>query len=448
VALPLVTIVGAPNVGKSTLFNRLVGRRRAIVTNEPGATRDRLYGVVRTSGRPFRLVDTGGLIPDAVDVPYAREIERQAEAALEDSAVILFVVDARAGATAVDRDLGRMLRRRNKPLLLVANKIDSEAQEALLGELHDFGLGAPLPMSAEHGRGQAELLERIGALLERIHEAPPPAEAEGTGVRVAIVGRPNVGKSSLLNRLVGEERAVVSELPGTTRDPIDTWLEIGDRRYCLIDTAGIRRRGRVKLRVERFSVTRARRNIERCDVAVLVLDGSREFAAQDAHIAGYVRDAFKPMVVAVNKWDLVERREDAAKRWADRIRTRMKFAKEVPLMLVSARSGQRVTKILDHVDALHSAAGITVPTVELNRWLQEEVAPTTRRAPARGDLLRLYYVTQTGIRPPTFVFFCNDPRRVHFSLRRQLENSLRRRFAFSGAPLRLGFRARRKGRGG
>jgi GTP-binding protein len=257
-----------------------------------------------------------------------------------------------------------------------------------------------------------------------------------------------VGKSSLLNRLVGEERAVVSELPGTTRDPIDTWLEIDDRRYRLIDTAGIRRGGRVQLRVERFSVTRARRNIERCDVAVLVLDGSREFAAQDAHIAGYVRDAFKPMVVAVNKWDLVEQREDAAKRWADRILTRLKFAKEVPLMLVSARSGQRVTKILDHVDALHAAAGITVPTVELNRWLQEEVAPATRRAPARGDLLRLYYVTQTGIRPPTFAFFCNDPRRVHFSLRRQLDNSLRRRFAFSGAPLRLEFRPRREGRGG
>jgi GTP-binding protein len=433
-------------VGKSTLFNRLVGRRRAIVTDEPGVTRDRLYGEVRDVARPFRLVDTGGLLPGADDVPFASEIAHQAEAALGEAAVVLFVVDARAGASGVDRDLASRLRRCGTPLLLVANKIDEAEHEAWLADLHDLGAGEPFPVSAEHGRGVTELLERIDDLLDESLRPSADADLAEPAVRVAIVGRPNVGKSSLLNQLVGEDRVVVSEIPGTTRDAIDTQLELGGRRYHLIDTAWIRRRGRVRLRVERFSVARARGNIERCDVAVLVLDASADFAAQDAHIAGYIHDALKPMVVAINKWDLVAQREDAAKRWNELIRSRLKFAKQVPRLLVSAKSGQRVARILDQVDELYATAGISVPTVVLNRWLRDVAGPDAPASP-RGDSLRLYYATQTGVRPPSFALFCNDPGKVHFSFRRRLESSLRTRFGYAGVPLRLEFRARREARG-
>jgi len=444
VSQPLVAIVGAPNVGKSTLFNRLVGRRTAIVTDEPGMTRDRLYGEVRRGERPFRLVDTGGLTPSTA-APFAREIARQAEAAMSESALILFVVDARAGITAVEREVADGLRRKAVPILLVANKIDSPKVEQLVHDLFELGLGDPVPVSAEHGLGVEELLARIA---ERI--GPGPAEgaepgAEGDARRVAIVGRPNVGKSSLLNRLVGEERVLVSEIPGTTRDSIDTLLVRGERSYLLIDTAGIRRRGRVQRPAERFSVARARGNIERCDVAVLVLDATESFAAQDAHVAGYIHDAHKPMVVAVNKWDLVEGREDQAKRWLDTVRRRIKFARQAPLLLISAKTGQRVSRILELVDGLWEAANRTIATPELNRWLQEVAAPAMQ-APVRGGSLRLFYVTQTGVRPPSFLVFCNDTRLVHFSFRRRLENSLRDRFDMGGAPVRFAFRSRREGR--
>jgi len=444
VSQPLVAIVGAPNVGKSTLFNRLVGRRTAIVTDEPGVTRDRLYGAVAEGPRPFRLVDTGGLTPSSA-APFAREIARQAEAAMGEAALILFVVDARAGITAVEREVLEELRRKSVPILLVANKIDSPKVEHLVHELFELGLGEPVPVSAEHGLGTDELLERIA---ERI--GPPEGEAEEPAAepaahRVAIVGRPNVGKSSLLNRLVGEERVLVSDIPGTTRDSVDSLLVFEDRRYLLIDTAGIRRRGRVQRAAERFSVARARRNIERCDVAVLLLDAADGFAAQDAHIAGYVRDAFKPMVVAVNKWDLVEQREEQAKRWLDTVSRRLKFAKQAPVLLISAKTGQRVVRILDLVDELWTAAGTSVGTPELNRWLQEVAAPAVH-APAHGGSLRLFYATQIGVRPPSFLLFCNDTRLLHFSFKRQLENALRERFALGGAPIRLLFRSRREGK--
>jgi GTP-binding protein len=285
-----------------------------------------------------------------------------------------------------------------------------------------------------------ELIEQILRLLEA--SGPPVRVEEGERpLNVAIVGRPNVGKSSLMNRLAGEERAVVSEVPGTTRDSIDVLLELALGRYRLIDTAGIRRPGRVRQVVERFSVSRARRNIERCDVAVLVLDASEEFAAQDAHIAGYVTQAFKPMVVVVNKWDLIEGREEQAKVWEERVRHRLRFAKEVPLVLISAKTGQRVTRVLDHVDTLFAAAGKTVPTAELNRWLQGAGGAHAR---GQSQSLRLYYTTQIGVHPPTFVLFCNDRRALHFSMQRYLVNGLRETFGFGGAPLRLRFRERRE----
>jgi GTP-binding protein len=386
-------------------------------------------------------VDTGGLRWD--DVPFGKEILLQAEAALAEARVVLLVVDARAGATALDADVASFLRRRGATTLLVANKIDDERHTGTIHDLHRLGLGEPIAVSAEHGRGIDELVEEITARLADV-PAATTAEDDAGAIKIAIVGRPNVGKSSLLNRLVGEQRMLVSEIPGTTRDAVDTRLTLPDgRRYRLVDTAGMRRRGRVHETAESLSVMQARQAIERADVVVLVLDGSEPLAAQDTHIAGYATDALRPVVIAVNKWDLVEGREARAKAWAEDVRIRLKFLKEVPVILVSAKTGQRVEQILRRVDAIYAEASRTVTTPEINRWLQEE-AERERRSPAKGGSIRLFYATQTGVRPPRFVLFCNDARRIHFSIRRRLENSLRARFGFGAAPMRLTFRSRRE----
>jgi GTP-binding protein len=441
---PLIAIVGAPNVGKSTLFNRLAGGRRALVTGEPGMTRDRQYAAVADARVPFRIVDTGGLPPDP-DAPFAREIERQVEIALGEASAVLFLVDTRAGATALDEELAARLRRVGIPLLLVANKVDGDALELRMHELRRLGLGAPIGVSAEHGRGIEELFEAIERLLlERFGPSEAPVEDEGA-LRLAIVGRPNVGKSSIFNRLCGTERAIVSDVPGTTHDAVDTLLQVDGRRYRLIDTAGLRRPGRVQRVTERFSAARARENIEHCDVALLVVDAEAGFLAQDGHVAGHVREAYRPMVVAVNKWDLVTDREAAAKRWEADVRRRLRFAGEVPLVLVSALTGQRVRRVLDLALALHEAAGIRVPTPELNRWLREQIAGDPAAPPPRGQL-RLLYATQTGTHPPTFLLFCNDPSLAHPSVRRQLVNRLRERFGFGSTPIRLRLRARDRDR--
>jgi GTP-binding protein len=303
-------------------------------------------------------------------------------------------------------------------------------------------LGEPLPVSAEHARGIDGLLDAIQAHLpEAVEDADEAVTDEP--IKVAIVGRPNVGKSSLLNRLVGEERMMVSDVPGTTRDAVDTLLTYQNRRYLLVDTAGMRRKGRLHEAAESLSAMRARQTIERADVVVLVLDGSEPIAAQDTHIAGFAVDAARPIVVAINKWDLVEERDVKAKDWEHEMRERLRFVKAVPFVLVSAKSGQRVVKILDRVDEVYADAGKRVPTPLLNNWLQEEAAKE-RRAPAKGGSVRLFYATQTGTRPPRFLVFCNEARRLHFSLRRHLENSLRERFEFGAAPLRLTFRSRRE----
>jgi len=438
---PIVAIVGAPNVGKSTLFNRLVRRRSALVTDQPGVTRDRIYGTVDRETGSFRVIDTGGLRWD--DVPFGREIVLQAQAALAEADLVLLVVDARAGVTALDRDVVAFLRRRGAPVVLVANKVDGPAQDHEVHELARLGLDEPIAISAEHGRGIEELLEVIDRRLPARAEDAAADPSAPEAIKVALVGRPNVGKSSLLNRLVGEERMTVSEIPGTTRDAVDTLLSVGARRYLLVDTAGLRRKGRVQQAVESLSVMRTRQAIERSDVVVLVLDGSEPLAAQDAHIAGYAADAARPVVIAVNKWDLVPQREESAKSWTRDVRERLKFMKDIPVVLVSAKSGLRIGKILDRIDEQYADASRKVATPELNRWLQEEAA-RERGAPAKGGSIRLFYATQTGVRPPRFVLFCNDARRLHFSLRRHLENSLRERFGFGAAPLRLTFRSRRE----
>jgi len=434
---PLVAIVGAPNVGKSTLFNRMVGKRQAIVTDLPGVTRDRQYGEVDRPPLRCRLVDTGGMTPNDA-APFSEDILRQAEVAIAEAAVLLFIVDGRSGATAVDRDVAALLRKSNVPIVFVANKIDGERQESLVHELHELGLGEPVGLSAEHGRGLNDLYDALEAHLEGVPDAPDDEGVEHP-LRVAIVGRPNVGKSTLFNCLAGEERVLVSDIPGTTRDAIDSLMTIGDHRYLLIDTAGIRRPGRIRQRVERFSIVRAKANIDRADVVILVIDASNGIAAQDQHIAGYVHDAGKPIIAAVNKWDLIEDREEQAKRWEEDVRDRLRFARNTPMVLISALTGQRTDRVLEHARDVHAAGAIRVGTADLNRWL-ERAAATQQRAGKRS--FRVYYATQTGIHPPRFVIFCNDPKKGHFSVRRYLENNLRETFGFESAPIRLQFRPR------
>jgi GTP-binding protein len=442
---PVVAIVGAPNVGKSTLFNRLVGGRTAIVTSEPGATRDRIYGVVRGSATTFSLVDTGGLTGEDGS-PLARGIERQVRAALDEASAVMFVVDARAGLSGLDLEIAAMLRRRSAPILLVANKVDVPGMEATVGELHTLGLGPPIPLSAAHGVGIDDLLDALDLLLEGA-ESTVAVAPDRLALRIALVGRPNVGKSSILNRILGEDRYLVSEIPGTTRDAVDTILEREGRRYVLVDTAGIRRRGRVERATEAIAVVRARASIRRCDVVVLVVDGSEGIVAQDTHVAGYAQEAGRSVVVVVNKWDLVANREARAKEWEIEVRERLRFVKQAPVLLVSAKTGQRVSRILEIAERVHAAGGIRVPTPELNRWLQVAAA-RERSSPAAGRSVRLFYATQTGVHPPRFVVFCNDPARVHFSLRRRLENGLRDGFGFGPAAIHLQFRGRRGGREG
>ncbi len=441
VPAPIVAIVGAPNVGKSTLFNRLVGRRRAIVGDEPGVTRDRLYGEVEDVPTPFRLVDTGGLMPDG-DAPYAAEIERQVRAAISEAACLVFVVDAVGGLTAVDRDVAGILRRSGRPVVLAANKIDTPKAEPHIHSLYELGLGDPVGVSAEHGLGADDLLDRIeAALSDRPGVAVPDAAPVDPEIRLALVGRPNVGKSSILNRLAGEERAVVSEVPGTTRDAIDTLVVAEGLRYRVIDTAGMRPKFRTGPVVERVAVDHARRSIAQSDIVILVLDGTVPISTQDAHIAGLVLDSRKPLVVAVNKWDLVSEREESVGRIEDEIHERLAFARRMPIVFLSALTGQRVTRLLALAATLHAAAGLRIATPELNRWLREVCGPDIEVS-GRGSL-RVYYAAQIGVHPPRFVVFCNDPKRASHSFRRHLESSLRERFGLVDVPVRLVFRGRR-----
>jgi GTP-binding protein len=440
---PLVAIVGAPNVGKSTLFNRLIGRRRAIVGDQPGVTRDRIYAAVDDVPTPFRVVDTGGLLPDG-GAPYAEEIERQVRAAIAEADCLVFVVDAVSGLTAVDRDVATILRRSGRPVILAANKVDTPKAEPLVHALHELGLGDPVGVSAEHGLGVDDLVDRIEEILAG---RPVATAAEDTlpEIRLALVGRPNVGKSSILNRLAGQERAVVSEVPGTTRDTVDTLVVAGPRRYRVIDTAGMRPRFRTGPAVERVAVDHAARSIVRCDVAFLVLDGTAPISTHDAHIAGLVLDARRPLVVAVNKWDLVEEREDAVRRIEVEIHDRLAFARGVPIVFLSARTGQRVSRLLELAAALYESAGREIPTAELNRWLREVCGPDVEVA-GRGSL-RVFYATQIGTRPPRFLVFCNEPRRASAPFRRHLESALRERFGLEHVPVRLAFRGRRDSSG-
>ena len=436
-AKPVVAIVGRPNVGKSTLFNRLVGSRKAIVEDIPGTTRDRLYGEAEWGRHAFVVIDTGGLEPSAEE-GYSALVRRQVETALAEADVVLLLVDAREGVTATDLEIAAELRKWDKPLLLLVNKADNEERRAAAVEFYELALGDPIPISAYHGLGLAEVRERLEKLL-------PPAltEAPPEGLRLAILGRPNVGKSMLVNTILGQERVIVSAEPGTTRDAVDTPFVYEDKPIVLIDTAGIRRPGRVGRGLERYSVLRARETIDRCDVGILLLDATQGVAAQDLHIAGYVAEAHKGLIMAVNKWDLMEDTEESRQRFAAEALGRLRFAPWAPLAFVSAKTGLNIDGLLELALEIGKTRSFRVPTAEVNAVVRETVA--TRPPPSKGRRsLRVLYATQAGVKPPTFVFFVNDANLLHFSYQRYLENAIRRRFGFEGTAISLVFRSRRE----
>ena len=432
-----MAIIGRQNVGKSTLLNRLAGRRLAITEDLPGTTRDRILAEVAYPGGRFSLVDTGGLIARPESGVEAG-VNEQIDAAIADADVIIFLVDAKDGITAADYEIADRLRRTSKPLLLAANKADNEKMEAGVGDFYELGLGQPLPVSAYHGRGADVLLDRIAELLP---PAAPPAETEAESVKIAIVGRANVGKSTLLNALLGQPRAVVDSRPGTTRDAIDTPLDFEGQNVVLIDTAGIRRRGRIERGIERYSVIRTLRAIERADITLLLIDGAEMVTAQDTHIAGLVAQAAKGIVILVNKWDLVK--EVTRDEFETLIKNRLKFAPYASVLFISARLGQGLEKILPQAIKVQRERGKRIATPEVNSMLRE--ALLEHQPPRKGSRqLKLFYATQADVKPPTFVFFVNDPRLVHFSYERFLENRLRAAFGFEGTPIRLVFKPRRE----
>jgi GTP-binding protein len=445
----MVAIVGRPNVGKSTLFNRLIGQRRAIVGDEPGITRDRIYGEVEWAGTKFSLIDTGGIVPDD-DAVIPANILKQAGKAIDESQLLIWVVDARKGITQLDQELAGLLRGTGKPVLVAANKSDSSSLESESVEFYQFGFEAVYPVSAEQGIGIGELLDGVVELLPQINTDDTDQERE---LRLAIVGRPNVGKSSLLNRLLGEDRVIVSPVAGTTRDAIDTLLETPERKFRLIDTAGIRRKGKTDEMAEKLSVIMARKSLERADVAIVLIDAIEGVTALDANIAGYALDAGCSIIIAVNKWDAVAEKEtNTASEFERSLRDKMKFLEWAPVITISALTGQRVERILSLVVRADEARNRRIPTSQLNDFFERAIAqPRGGTAPTPGrsgfSRLKVQYLTQVGVRPPTFVVFTSGGKPgLHFSYERYLLNRLREEFDFFATPLRVVEKHKQKNR--
>jgi GTP-binding protein len=454
-AKPVIALVGRPNVGKSTLFNRLAGERLAVVDDTPGTTRDRLVAETEWRGLTFDIVDTGGIDPtdlrrweplslDSAD--YIPQIRAQAEMAARDADAVLFMVDVESGVTSADLEVAEILRKLQRtregklwpPILLIVNRCENEERRAQATEFYELGMGDPIPISALHGIGTGDMLDQLVEALEiedRRKEQPDPA------VKIAIIGRPNVGKSSLLNRLLGEDRVIVSPIPGTTRDAIDTRLTYYGKSITLIDTAGIRRRGRVEPGVEKYSVIRALKAMDRADVVLLMIDAIEGVTAQDAHIGGMAIDKMKSIVVVVNKWDAIDKDTHTMHAYTDHIRDQLNFLDYVPVLFVSALTGQRIGQVLPTALQVQEERLRRIPTGELNRLVQQ--ALSTHAPPTKGGKrLKIVYVSQVRTGPPTFLFHVNDPDLVHFSYERYLENQIRRRYNFMGTPLRFSFRRR------
>lgn len=433
---PIVALVGRPNVGKSSIFNRLTRTRDAIVDNMPGVTRDRIYGDVRWDDTLFTLVDTGGYLPQDAE-RFAGEIRRQIDQAVAAADAVVLVLDGRSGISPFDADMVGLLRTVDKPTFYVVNKIDGPEHENRLHDFYRLGIDAPYAMSASHGYGVNDFMDDLTASLPRTKEAGGPTDA----IRIGVVGRPNVGKSSLINRILGEERLVVSDVPGTTRDAIDTLCEVAGRAYRLVDTAGIRRKSRVSARLEKFSVVKALKTLDRCDVALLVLDAAEGVTEQDVSIGGYALERGCAVVMLLNKWDLVEKDHRTAKQLKERLRDQARFLSFAPSMTISALTGRRVPRIFSLVGEVYEQYVRRAGTGQINRVLEEA---TRRNEPSlhKGRRIKFYYATQVATRPPTFVLFVNFPEAVHFSYQRYLTNQFREALGLTQTPIRLIFRQR------
>lgn len=435
---PIVAVVGRPNVGKSTLFNRLAGERISIVQDTPGVTRDRIYADVEWLNYKFTLIDTGGMEPDTEDI-ILRQILTQAQIAIETADVIIFVTDVKQGVTEADSQVANILRRTKKPVVLAVNKVDDMKKENLdVYEFYSLGIGEVYPISAGQALGLGDMLDAVCA---HFPEGAENAEEEDV-IRVALIGKPNVGKSSLINRILGEDRLIVSNIPGTTRDAIDTPFELDGQKYVLIDTAGMRRKSKIKEDIEKYSIIRAVAAVERCDVAVLVIDAQEGITDQDTKIAGIAHERGKAAIVAVNKWDAIEKDDKTMNKFLKDIANELAYMSYAPRVFISALTGQRVIKMLDTVKEVYANNSLRVSTGVLNDVLVEAMA--MQQPPAeKGRQLKIYYMTQVGIKPPTFVIFVNDRELMHFSYRRYIENQLRQNFGFKGTPIH--FVVRQKG---
>ncbi len=436
---PVVAIVGRPNVGKSTLFNKLAGKRVAIVEDTPGVTRDRMYYDIEWNGRQLVLIDTGGIEPASDDV-ILRHMRMQAQIAIETADVIIFMCDVQAGLTADDRDIAAMLLKSQKPIVVAVNKVDNIGDPPLeFYEFFELGVpGEPIALSSLHGTGSGDLLDRV---LELCPSDDGEAREDDDSIRVAVIGKPNAGKSSIVNRILGEDRMIVSDIPGTTRDAIDSPLENESGRYVFIDTAGIRRQSRIDTRVEKYCVLRAKAAVERADVCLIVIDANEGVTEQDEKIAGIAHEAGKASIIVVNKWDLIGKDNKTTQEFTKKVYDALSYMTYAPLIFVSALTGQRIPKLFEHINYIHNQASMRISTGMLNDVLND--ATTKAQPPSdKGRRLKIYYMTQTTVKPPTFVIFCNDARLFHFSYQRYLENQLREVFGFRGTPIRIIIRER------
>lgn len=435
-ARPVVTIVGRPNVGKSTLFNRIAGKRISITEDTPGVTRDRIYAECEWLDNHFTLIDTGGIEPNTTDTIFA-QMRVQAEIAIDMADVILFMVDGKEGVTAADTEVAHMLRKSKKEIILVVNKMDKFVNDNNIYEFYNLGIGEPVSISSAEALGIGDLLDEIISKFDDTMDT----EEDDESIKIAVIGKPNAGKSSIINRIIGENRVIVSDIPGTTRDAIDTKFERNGQKYTLIDTAGIRKKSKVSETVEKYSVLRAFTAVERADICILVIDADKGVTDQDIRIAGYSHDNNKGMIIVINKWDLVEKDNSTFKEFSDNVRNSLAYASYAPILTVSALTGQRVNKILDEVDEVYNFRNLRVSTGVLNDIITEAVLMNQPRT-VRGKRLKIYYGTQVAVNPPKFLIFVNDSSIVHFSYERYLENKIRESFEYKGTPIIIEFRSK------
>lgn len=437
---PIVAIVGRPNVGKSTLFNKLAGKRISIVQDTPGVTRDRVYAEAEWLRYNFTIIDTGGIEPESEDI-IVSQMRRQAQIAIETADVIVFIVDGKEGLTGADKEVAQMLRKSKKPVLLVVNKVDNLKDENNAFEFYNLGIGDPITISASQGLGLGDMLDKIVENFGQTDDEKVDDEI----IRIAVMGKPNVGKSSLINRLLGEERVIVSDVPGTTRDAVDSYLETDQGKFILIDTAGLRRKSKVKEEIERYSVVRTLAAIERADVCILMIDAEEGISEQDEKIVGYAHELNKAIMVIVNKWDLIEKDDKTMNNYKKDLEGNLKFLSYASYLFISAKTGQRVHKVLEMAKECYESYCKRISTGTLNEVINKAVL--MKEPPVIGlKRLKIYYVTQVDIKPPTFIFFINDYNALHFSYERYLENQLRSSFEFKGTGIKLQFRERKEDR--